>query len=132
VPNWCSNAALFSHADPEKIDLLEENQDNLFKTMRPYEGEWSYDWCVTHWGTKWDADVHHVERIDDNTILMAFETAWSPPIELYRWTEYGVDAVFYEPSMEFAGRYNDGDERFYDTEDLEPFYAENPLAEWCV
>ena len=22
--------------------------------LYPYKGEWDYDWCVEHWGTKWD------------------------------------------------------------------------------
>lgn len=34
-----------------------------------------YDWCIEHWGTKWNA--YENEQIDKDTI--AFETAWSAP-----------------------------------------------------
>ena len=134
MPNWCSNAAYFSHPDPEKIDLLFENRDGLFAALRPYEGEWSYAWCVLNWGTKWDADVSEIERMDDNTALVVFETAWSPPLELYYWIDYDVDAVFYEPNMELMGAVNTltGEQRSYEPEEFDLFCAENPLTEWCV
>jgi len=34
-----------------------------------------YDWCIEHWGTKWNA--YENTRIDQDTI--SFETAWSAP-----------------------------------------------------
>lgn len=38
-----------------------------------------YDWCLTHWGTKWNSYEHWDEPGYD----YRFDTAWSPPIPLY-------------------------------------------------
>lgn len=45
-----------------------------------------YDWSVTNWGTKWNSyDVKYIKAIGNedtygSTIMVKFETAWSPPI----------------------------------------------------
>lgn len=42
-----------------------------------------YDWCIAHWGTKWNAVRGEV--IDDGPgfISLRFETAWSPPLPVF-------------------------------------------------
>lgn len=41
-----------------------------------------YTWCVQNWGTKWNSYSVGVARRDDNTLLVDFDTAWSPPLPI--------------------------------------------------
>lgn len=96
-----------------------------------------YMWSINNWGTKWDisSDVSHRRLLhhyseptkqDLNSIMLSFNTAWSPPIGFYeKMTELGFDVVaFYlEEGMGFVGKYSNeyGDEEytFDGSEDLE-------------
>ena len=75
-------------------------------------GNW-YDYCVAEWGTKWDVgcegstDVHP----DGKMLHTYFDSAWSPPIGAYEKLEalgFGVNAMYYEGGMCYAGVYGDG------------------------
>jgi hypothetical protein len=87
-----------------------------------------YMWSVNNWGTKWDisSDDGEPTKQDLNSIMLSFNTAWSPPIGFYeKMTELGFDVVAYylEEGMGFVGKYTneDGDEEytFDGSEDLE-------------
>jgi hypothetical protein len=57
------------------------------------------------------------EREDDNTIVMHFDSAWSPPTVLYDFLNengWSVRAYYHEPGMAFVGRYEDGDDDCYE------------------
>ena len=65
------------------------------------------------WGTKWDvggdgqSDVHP----DGKMLHTTFDSAWSPPINAYdKLVElgFGVEAMYYEGGMGYAGTYSDG------------------------
>ena len=75
-------------------------------------GNW-YDFCVGEWGTKWDVggdgqtDVHP----DGRMLHTTFDSAWSPPVNAYdKLVElgFGVEAMYYEGGMGYAGAYSDG------------------------
>ena len=76
---------VFSMTDAEYKDWLgrcTETEDELCKlglqyiqNMVLYGAPTWYDWCIEHWGTKWNA--YENEQIDKDTIV--FETAWSAP-----------------------------------------------------
>lgn len=42
-----------------------------------------YDWNIAHWGTKWDLCESSIEKIDDNTVTISCQTAWSPPTNAF-------------------------------------------------
>jgi hypothetical protein len=70
-----------------------------------------YDWRVANWGTKWDLCDVAVNRVDDETVTLTFDTAWSPPIEAYDkllCMGIAVNAFYYEPGMAFCGQWEDG------------------------
>lgn len=50
-------------------------------------GTTALDWSRTHWGTKWNAYGHKPTERTADTLILRFETAWSPP---YPW----IIAVF--------------------------------------
>lgn len=124
MPNWCYNSVTLSHEDKSKIDelvsVLSNDNSEVFMHLRPrpadQEEGW-YEWNCNNWGTKWDVSVHNWERDGDNTILMNFDTAWSPPVALYEFlTEHGwsISALYHEPGMGFAGKYEDGYDEYYE------------------
>lgn len=143
MPNWCQNTLSLYHEDKSKIDELEkrckEQEPKIFEYLRPMpedHEDW-YSWNTGHWGTKWDASVIDSERIDENTITIIMDTAWSPPTLLYEYLEeqgYGVDAHYLEEGMGFVGRYFNGvDEEFeldYSLPTKEEFL--NSIPEECV
>lgn len=116
MPNWCSNSLTLKH-DKEKIDLLEKQireSDVFFHHLRPrpsdQDANW-YEWNIQNWGTKWDVNVNegYFERIGDDILRLSFETAWSPPIELYNFLfeeGWDVEAQYYEPGIGFIGEYD--------------------------
>ena len=109
VPQELQETMAGSYGDAEKQAALEA------QTARNIEkygaGNW-YDFCVSHWGTKWDVDCQSVEVSDDGKMVTAsFDSAWSPPIGIYeKLNEDGfyVRAYYYESGMCFAGIYENG------------------------
>lgn len=79
-----------------------------------------YEWNIVNYGTKWDVEVElsepYNDRIDVNqaeadacedTIDFTFGSAWSPPLEFFRWlaNEYGIHYMlrYSEPGCCFGG-----------------------------
>jgi hypothetical protein len=87
-----------------------------------------YDWNIDAWGTKWDVgeEMDSVTRIDERTVQLSYDTAWSPPIAFYeQMSEAGweITAYYLEEGMGFVGKYtSDGGDESYNfdgSEDLE-------------
>lgn len=105
--NWCYNelhvtgtendvvnffqASAMEEEQIEDITYITELSQIPFFMMgtvpRPEEQKenW-YDWNTSNWGTKWDMETASIEYYDQHretvwTIVVSFETAWSPPIE---------------------------------------------------
>jgi hypothetical protein len=137
MPNWCCNNVTLSNEDSDKIDAFvvelekPDEEQKPFQFLRPRpasEDETWYGWNCDNWGTKWDVSIYQFERQDDNTILIHFDSAWSPPIAMYEYLEsegWTVNAMYYEPGMNFAGIYSDGDDDYYElngsADELESF-----------
>lgn len=86
-----------------------------------------YDFCIGEWGTKWDArnvDEDEPYTIEGNAVTMSFDTAWSPPMEIYYALEdigFKVEATYVEQGMGYIGFYADG----IDTcEEMNQFYPD--------
>jgi len=79
-----------------------------------------YDHNINEWGTKWDVGNDVIE-IDGDTATLAFDSAWSPPINAYdKLLDLGftIKAMYYEPGMCYAGIYEDGHATDYDFTNL--------------
>lgn len=123
MPNWCDNSVTITHEDKTKIDAIEaslqtEEQD-WFSAVRPRpeadDEDW-YGWNVNNWGTKWSPSVHEFNRESDNTIWISFDSAWSPPTTLYEFMseEYDILAYYHEGGMAFIGKFENGDDDYYE------------------
>jgi hypothetical protein len=116
MPNWCYNNVDITAKTEEGKALLyrvstAEAADGFFELLRPL-GEWDYNRSVENWGTKWDVEPTDVD-FDGETMSTSFDSAWSPPIELYAYLKeqgFEVTANYYEPGMDFGGFWNDGEE----------------------
>lgn len=90
----------------------EEELEAKKKAMKEKYGYESwYDWNIAHWGTKWDLCEPQITRVDDNTVEISCDTAWSPPIAAYEAMlekGYEIEAYYYEPGMCFAGIWDNG------------------------
>ena len=124
MPNWCNNTLTLTHEDPNMIQraITAFSEGRLCGEFHPIdpqllEDERWYDWCVTNWGTKWDVGgedgISVQEGIDGTSVQFIFDSAWSPPIELYKHLEenhgFVVNASYYEPAMGFAGEVLDSE-----------------------
>ena len=38
-----------------------------------------YEWCITTWGTKWNAYNINIEPFDGESVVIHFKSAWAPP-----------------------------------------------------
>jgi hypothetical protein len=135
MPNWCDNSMKLSHTDVDKVTALAEamatvdNKGNSmaqpFQHLRPRpeeEQDW-YNWSLSNWGTKWDANIIDWSHDDENTVTIYCDTAWGPPIALYDYlceNGWSVDAIYHEPGMCFAGMYSDGNDNYYEYDVTDP------------
>ena len=143
MPNWCLNNATIAHDDAAKLDeladaykrgelmehylptprdpddptkLLGEGKPVKFDTRQ----DW-YSWRVTNWGTKWDVggEDAFLDRTDSNTVVLSFDSAWSPPIEFYIFMKgqgFDIRASYFEPGVGFCGDWIDGMDNVYEGE----------------
>jgi hypothetical protein len=122
---------------PEQIALVAKEKANLKKYGY---ANW-YDWSVANWGTKWNAGgvdreemmVDYDEDVDDTGIaIFTFDSAWAPPIGVFRklkeiHPDLFIEGRYSEPGVGFFGVWEDGDDRCYQMEDLtgstDPFWS---------
>lgn len=119
MPNWCSNDLTISGDNTSIKQFVDDHQlnthedwgsdDGLFsmKVPLPDTENW-YEWSCDNWGTKWDVAEFLYMDIDEDTITLQFETAWSPPIKwlksvgkLYPTLKFEMN--FEEPGCDFIG-----------------------------
>lgn len=141
MPNWCANSLELEGTPEQIKKIKDSIPDNnLFKSILPipedltrpgattfgpdkkfdkirkenlkkhgYES-W-YDFCIATWGTKWDAAEIEVISESESSIVLTFDTAWSPPIGIYEelvHQGYSVVAAYVEQGCNFIGVYENG------------------------
>ena len=130
MPNWCANSTTLVFPTSEEAqefkdhitameadeEAKDENGNSLsllgfFVPEPKYNdtGEW-YWWRVNNWGTKWDIGGDSIDFYDedDDRIELHFDTAWSPPDEIYqvlrdRYEDIEISWFYREDGMQFAG-----------------------------
>ena len=133
MPNWCSTdiEIIGTREEMNKLAaIINESKDPGFLgTICPGPDDWDYGWCVENWGTKWELGDGHAVLEDLATahphlqtkLSISTETAWSPPLEalstyLENNPENFVKCLYYEPGMDFAGEWDNGED--YGMDDL--------------
>ncbi len=118
-------------------DKLEQARlDAIRKNNRQTYGYSSwYDFAIGEWGCKWDisngASEYKIKKANDGyTVTLHFDTAWSPPINFYDKLvelDFKVDAMYYEPGINFCGQYFDGQEETFKLNNLTSDEAKDQL-----
>jgi len=142
MPNHTDNRVILSHADSQMIDDIynvmntEDTElcNHLIPMPKELEGTTSpsdtpnwYDWRLENWGTKWDVYETHCTRMDANTLVLNFYTAWSPPIPVFdKLVDMGfeVNARYLDEGWGYIGEYTDGDD--WCTTDVESVVNDYP------
>ena len=106
-------AELHEHEAPSRDEARSQ------RFLEQYGATDWYNWQVQIWGTKWDvgADGQPALEQDANSLTLNFDSAWSPPTSAYeRLLELGfkILAYYYEPGMCYAGRWENGDDDYYE------------------
>lgn len=136
MPNWCLNNLTVEHSDTAMVDRFVEaynkgNTCNEFLPMPKGIGDGWYDWCINHWGTKWDIGCDNDENHGlkptrvGNQVTVSFDSAWAPPVGLYEKLVdlgYNVKATYFEPGMAFCGIWDNGVNNYveYTSKDMIP------------
>ena len=120
MPNWCNNYATITCPTKEIYDKLNNaiSTDKWFETFAPLqiddatnESDWDYHSAVNTWGTKWTPSNIVLNNTDDEhyTLDVSFDTAWSPPIGVYRIMnknfDININAFYEEYGCDFFGRF---------------------------
>lgn len=136
MPNHTDNRVILSHDDTQMIDMIYNIMNTedtpLCQTLIPMDeklldGEGWYDWRLDNWGTKWDIYDATCDRMDANTLVLNFYTAWSPPMPIYeKLTDMGfeVNARYLDEGWMYIGEYVDGDD--WATDDVESVVEHYP------
>lgn len=66
-----------------------------------------YDWCCSHWGTKWGDCDTSLNGHSDNHLEFYFDTAWSAPIDGFA----HISTMF--PTLTFTMTYEEGGMGFF-------------------
>lgn len=129
MPNWCYNELNMCIKDSAKdrgIEVLQAfTRNNPFNAVLPNpSGEWNYDWSCQNWGTKWDVDVYvntDLKLFGDTWVVsVTFDSAWSPPEQLYRYIseqypDIELDAYWEEPGCGQKGTFDANEGMFSST-----------------
>jgi hypothetical protein len=106
--------------DPDEQKKLEEDTARNLEELG--YGNW-YDYCVGEWGTKWDVGQQGNSDIRPDGLMLHtfFESAWGPPVNAYEKLMelgFGVEAMYHEGGMCFAGTWSNGDDDYIDLSEL--------------
>ena len=76
-----------------ELPIIEEHKLNngevmklfKFKSTNVQDTRW-YEWRLENWDTKWDVPKDDIEitEVNNGHIVIGFDTAWSPPIAIYK------------------------------------------------
>ena len=137
MPNWCENSVKIIGSKEQLQHLIDIKFD--FKIIYPEpdytkvrvkcvypdirktefadpQRAW-WDWRITNWGTKWEADVDVIDNnfskisSDKYMMIFSFNSAWTPPLGIYKKLEdtgLKVTAFYYEPGCDFLGSWKNG------------------------
>ncbi len=123
VPQALTDTTEGSYGDALEQARLTAQREGNIKTYG--YASW-YDFAIGEWGCKWDisngGDGYKIKKVDNGySVTLSFDTAWSPPINFYDKLvelEFTVDAMYYEPGVNFCGQYYDGSDETFELNNL--------------
>lgn len=114
MPNWYNGTVTirgdispFQKWYEEKKDSEDGFENSFAQTFAPLSsGKWDYGTACKEWGTKWDLGNISIISTEDGEFSFSFDSAWSPPLYLWKQleTRYGVEVEefgYEEQQLEF-------------------------------
>ena len=108
----------------EQAELEAKQKSNIEKYGY---ADW-YGFCNEEWGTKWDIAESYISDQTETSLYVAFDTAWSPPLPIYKKLEelgFTVIAYYYESGFSDCGKYESGSSEFYHIDGNSDWVVEN-------
>ena len=98
----------FSGLLPQPADLPEKMPLMMDGCLLAAETEGWYAWRCTNWGTKWEPSYSVLGDCDEDSLVILFDTAWSPPIPFFqaladKFPTADITLLFYEGGCDFSG-----------------------------
>ena len=121
----------FNQIIPMSKLIIRDNWSNAEKEKYGDQNGW-YSWCIQNWGTKWDAYESKFEKGtpfidgdgDEVTVIeWAFETAWSPPIPVFKELVergFNVHARYLDEGWNYIGEFKNGMEFDFQVDQYAP------------
>lgn len=111
----------YLHPMPETASTENTENDDSDEQVKPPNKmpDW-WTWRIENWGTKWEPSSIELERMDENTLFVRFDSAWTPPIPLYNAAlklGWKIEASYHESGMGFEGEYENGIDKCWDIEE---------------
>ena len=113
MPNWCNVQVRVCGPEDHRKRFLnglnKNSKDGKVSVLDTYHplpediGDGWYNWCVTHWGTKWADDMFVLCEDLNDEIHLSGDTAWSPPIEGYTSVSEQFPALTFEMVWDEGG-----------------------------
>lgn len=94
----------FNRLIPTPTNIFQGNLSKIEEDLYGEENCW-YEWRIKNWGTKWDAYEQEIQMIDDDIMLIMFQTAWNAPIPYME----ELAKVCVEEGCEMSGKFADED-----------------------
>ncbi len=150
MPNWCDTVLIIEgdvdivsqiHEHAEKY-YADNSADTFFGAFIPRpvseDKNW-YDWNCQNWGTKWDACNMEPPIFADHgdgtaELELIFDTAWSPAMPIFmHLRELGlfVTAEYEDEGLNFAGRFENGNDISYEIVECDCFDKKSHPKEDC-
>ena len=90
-----------------KADMYEYN-------VQTYGCRTWYEFCLKHWGTKWQGTYLSHKRTSARRVVLSFDTAWTPPKPVVlaaskKFPECKFNLKYYEGGCAFKGQYKVSD-----------------------
>jgi hypothetical protein len=91
------------HPTPQTEEIWKERPKNGYS-------QGGYQWCIEHWGTKWNAKGVQITRCQPEHVEINFDTAWSPPLPVIEqacklFPELRFDLRYFECGDGFNGMF---------------------------
>lgn len=100
---------------PERFQVMDKKCDEMRKSGVPRNAipkdgfnNGGYEWCVTNWGTKWNASCDDITE-KPRSLVYRFDTAWGPPEPIVNvmaemFPRLRFNLRFWEMGMGFQGQ----------------------------
>jgi len=83
-------------ADPGRRATAEQWKANIAKYGAP---TW-YEWSIANWNTKWNACYPEVTELDDGSVHVKFDTAWTFPFPIFERVVADFPTLIFEGSAQ--------------------------------